>query len=51
VPGALIGVTDLIRSESIARVLESRVPAVFLDMNQQFSFWLSHRFDKFVVGP
>jgi len=32
--GALIGLTGLIRSESIARVLESRVPAAFLNMNR-----------------
>jgi len=32
--GALIGLTGFIRAESIASVLERRVPAEFLDMNQ-----------------
>jgi len=32
--GALIGLTGLLRPESIAMVLESRVPAEFLDMNR-----------------
>jgi 2-oxoglutarate ferredoxin oxidoreductase subunit gamma len=32
--GALIGLTGLIRPESITRVLETRVPAEFLDINR-----------------
>jgi 2-oxoglutarate ferredoxin oxidoreductase subunit gamma len=33
--GAFIGLTRLIRSESIMKVLETRVPADFLDMNRK----------------
>ncbi len=32
--GALIGLAGLIRSESITRILETRIPAQFLDMNR-----------------
>ena len=32
--GALVGLTGLVRPESIARVLETRIPADFLDMNR-----------------
>jgi 2-oxoglutarate ferredoxin oxidoreductase subunit gamma len=33
--GTLIGLTDLVRSESIMKVLENRIPSHFLDMNQK----------------
>ncbi len=33
--GTLIGMTELISPESIMKVLESRIPADFLDMNRQ----------------
>jgi len=33
--GALIGLTDLVKAESILRVLESKIPAEFLDMNRE----------------
>jgi 2-oxoglutarate ferredoxin oxidoreductase subunit gamma len=33
--GALIGLTDLIKPESLMKVLETRVPADFLEMNQK----------------
>jgi 2-oxoglutarate ferredoxin oxidoreductase subunit gamma len=33
--GALIALTDLVRSDSIMKVLETRVPAEFLEMNRQ----------------
>ena len=33
--GTLIGLTELVKPESIIKVLESRIPADFLDMNRQ----------------
>ena len=33
--GTLIGLTDLVRSESIMKVLENRIPSHFLDMNRK----------------
>jgi len=33
--GALIGLTDLVKFESIVKVLEGRIPSGFLDMNRQ----------------
>lgn len=33
--GALIGLTDLLRSESVMKVLENRIPADFLEFNRQ----------------
>lgn len=33
--GALLALTDLVRGESIMKVLETRVPADFLDMNRR----------------
>ncbi|MGD8366725.1 MAG: 2-oxoacid:acceptor oxidoreductase family protein [Desulfobacterales bacterium] len=33
--GTLIGLTELVRPESIMKVLESRIPSHFLDMNQR----------------
>lgn len=33
--GALIGLTDLVKPESIMKVLETRVPGEFLEMNQK----------------
>jgi 2-oxoglutarate ferredoxin oxidoreductase subunit gamma len=33
--GALIGLTHLLRSESIAKIVETRVPPDFLDMNRR----------------
>jgi len=33
--GAVIGMTDLVSSDSIMRVLESRIPADFLEINRQ----------------
>jgi 2-oxoglutarate ferredoxin oxidoreductase subunit gamma len=33
--GAVIGLTDLVKPESIMQVLESRIPAGFLEMNRQ----------------
>ena len=33
--GTLIGLTDLVRSESIMKVLEKRIPSHFLDMNRE----------------
>lgn len=33
--GTLIGLTDLVRAESIMEVLQERVPSDFLDMNRQ----------------
>ena len=33
--GALIALEDLVKPESIMKVLESRVPADFLEMNQK----------------
>jgi 2-oxoglutarate ferredoxin oxidoreductase subunit gamma len=33
--GALIALTDLVRAESIMKVLETRVPADFIDMNRR----------------
>jgi 2-oxoglutarate ferredoxin oxidoreductase subunit gamma len=33
--GALIGLSDLVKPESILRVLEARIPKDFLDMNRQ----------------
>ena len=33
--GALLGLAPLVKTESIIRVLESRIPAEFLDMNQK----------------
>ncbi|MGB6009811.1 MAG: 2-oxoacid:acceptor oxidoreductase family protein, partial [Desulfobacterales bacterium] len=31
--GALLGLTDIVKSESIMKVLESRIPSGFLEMN------------------
>ncbi len=33
--GAVIGLTDLVKPESIMKVLESRIPAGFLEMNRE----------------
>ncbi len=33
--GTLIGLTDLVRSESILKVLENRIPSHFLEMNRK----------------
>ena len=33
--GTLIGLADLVNPESIMKVLETRIPAAFLDMNRQ----------------
>ncbi|MCP4691673.1 MAG: 2-oxoacid:ferredoxin oxidoreductase subunit gamma [Desulfobacterales bacterium] len=33
--GAVVGLTDLVRPESIIKVLESRIPHKFLEMNQR----------------
>jgi len=33
--GTLMGMTDMIRPESIMRVLENRIPSRFLEMNEQ----------------
>ena len=33
--GALIGITDLVKPESIKKVLKTRIPSDFLDMNQK----------------
>jgi 2-oxoglutarate ferredoxin oxidoreductase subunit gamma len=33
--GTLIGLTDLMRAESIMKVLEKRIPSHFLDMNRK----------------
>ncbi|BBO81212.1 2-oxoglutarate ferredoxin oxidoreductase subunit gamma [Desulfosarcina ovata subsp. sediminis] len=33
--GAIVGLTDLVRPESIMKALETRIPAGFLDMNRQ----------------
>jgi len=33
--GALIGLTQLVKIDSIMKVLESRIPAGFLDLNRQ----------------
>ena len=33
--GALLGLTELVRIDSIMKVLESRIPAGFLDLNKQ----------------
>ncbi len=33
--GAVIGLTDLVKPESIIKVLESRIPAGFLEMNRE----------------
>ena len=33
--GAIVGLTDLVRPESIMKTLETRIPAGFLDMNRQ----------------
>jgi 2-oxoglutarate ferredoxin oxidoreductase subunit gamma len=33
--GAVIGLTDLVKPESIMKVLETRIPSSFLEMNQQ----------------
>ena len=33
--GAVIGLTDLVKSESIMKVLENRIPPGFLDMNRK----------------
>jgi 2-oxoglutarate ferredoxin oxidoreductase subunit gamma len=33
--GAVLGLTDLLKPESILKVLERRMPAAFLDMNRQ----------------
>jgi len=33
--GAVVGLTDLVQPESIVKVLEQRIPAGFLEMNQQ----------------
>ncbi len=32
--GAVIGLTDLVRSESILNVMKTRIPAAFVEMNQ-----------------
>jgi 2-oxoglutarate ferredoxin oxidoreductase subunit gamma len=50
--GALVGLTDMIRPESIIKVLETKVPAGFLEMNQKaFDIGLAlsktHRADGF----
>jgi len=33
--GAVVGLTDLVRPESIMKVLEARIPSGFLEMNQK----------------
>ncbi len=33
--GALLGLTDIVKSESIMKVLESRIPSGFLEMNRK----------------
>jgi 2-oxoglutarate ferredoxin oxidoreductase subunit gamma len=33
--GAVLGLTDLVRPESVMRVLETRIPAGFLEMNRK----------------
>ncbi|GBC60324.1 2-oxoglutarate ferredoxin oxidoreductase subunit gamma [Desulfonema ishimotonii] len=33
--GAVLGLTDLVRPESIMKVLETRIPSAFIDMNRQ----------------
>ena len=33
--GAVVGLTQLVRPESIMKVLEQRIPSGFLDMNRQ----------------
>jgi 2-oxoglutarate ferredoxin oxidoreductase subunit gamma len=33
--GAVVGLTDLVRPESIMKVLEQRIPSGFIDMNRQ----------------
>jgi len=33
--GALLGLTDIIKLESIVKTLENRIPAGFLDMNRE----------------
>ena len=33
--GAVVGLTDLVRPESIMKVLETRIPSGFLEMNKQ----------------
>jgi len=33
--GAVIGLTDLVRAESILEVLKTRIPAAFVEMNQE----------------
>jgi len=33
--GAVLGLTDIVRPESVMKVLETRVPADFLEMNRQ----------------
>ncbi len=33
--GALIGITDLVKSESIINVLKTRIPSVFLEINEK----------------
>jgi len=33
--GAVIGLTDIVKTESIMKVLETRIPRAFLDMNKQ----------------
>ena len=33
--GAIVGLTDLVRPESIMKTLETRIPSGFLDMNRQ----------------
>ncbi|MGA6925476.1 MAG: 2-oxoacid:acceptor oxidoreductase family protein [Desulfosarcina sp.] len=33
--GAVVGLTELVRPESIIKVLETRIPSGFLDMNRQ----------------
>jgi len=33
--GALMGLTDMVRPESIMKVLENRIPSRFLEMNEQ----------------
>ena len=33
--GAVVGLTDLVKPESIMKVLEQRIPSGFIDMNRQ----------------
>jgi 2-oxoglutarate ferredoxin oxidoreductase subunit gamma len=33
--GAVLSLTDLVKSESIIKVLESRIPSSFLEMNRK----------------